>query len=95
MKKEIILAAYINIGNLPNDVVDEYMTNLKLGDKLKLDSEQLKVHWVFIPVRNETTRVECIYPSYVIADGNVVIDELVNLNNILKSTSENLFDKSK
>lgn len=92
MKKEIILSVYLNIGNMDSSHVDEFM---KLtSDRIKIDSEQLKVHWLIIPVRHETTRIECVYPSYIITDGQEHISELTELNTLLKQASENLFNKS-
>lgn len=92
MKKEIILAGYINIGNILASNVDRFIE--KMTERVKIDTDTLKVNWIMIPVRNEVTRVECIYPSYVIVDGQEIVENLQELNKLLEKTSENLLNKS-
>ena len=67
MKKEILLAVYINVDNLSSDDVPQYIEQIKQKiSTTKFDT--LTVHFFWIPVTDQNTHIECIYPKFVLFD---------------------------
>lgn len=57
---KIILAAYINIGNLDESDINKYMG--KIRDTMSIN----KFFELFlVPVRDQETYIECVYPNFV------------------------------
>ena len=91
MKQTVILALYLNIGDMSNRLATEhcsYVANaLNENDKF----EDIHVEHYIIPIRDGESRVECIYPSIVADDSlkekyTVTIDRLnTYLNNCIDS----------
>lgn len=63
MEKEIIiLVYYINIGNMPSGDVEEYLYRVHENfDSIKWPEDTF-VKTFLIPVSDQRTRIECIYP---------------------------------
>jgi hypothetical protein len=82
MKKEIILAAYININNIPPTEVDFVMEKITF-ELHKNKFNNIEVKWFTVPVKNQDTRIECVYPKYEIIDGQEVVKELKELKELV------------
>ena len=66
MKQTVILANYIDVGDIPHHEVQAYME--QVINKLQHnpdDTEDINIKQYFIPVRDQETRVECVYPIAV------------------------------
>jgi hypothetical protein len=61
----IILVNYINIGNLSNEDVREYMYEIIKELKVSKEKGGDNIIQYFIPVRNQESKVECINPVLV------------------------------
>lgn len=62
-KDKIILAYYIEVGNLDNDDVGEFISNISES----LSDENMIQY--FIPIRgDEKSRIECVYPKYILKE---------------------------
>jgi hypothetical protein len=59
---KIILAYYINIGNLDAADVQQLVSAFK---KEVSDSGMIQY---FIPIRDGETRIDCVYPKYVVGE---------------------------
>ena len=59
---KIILAYYINIGNLDAADVQQLVSAFK---KEVSDPEMIQY---FIPIRDGETRIDCVYPKYVVGE---------------------------
>lgn len=59
--QELIIVCYMNIGNIPNSDVQEYMSKVAKS----IQSSKDKITHYFIPVRDQETRIECINPVRV------------------------------
>lgn len=62
---KIILAYYINVGSMSSEETQQVMKNFQ--NEIK-DPEMIQY---FIPIREGETRIDCVYPKYV-------VDEQVN-----------------
>ncbi len=60
IKDKLILAFYLNVGGLSEQDVDGYISRVR--GSMKEDDSAI---YYFIPVRNQETRVECVYPIFV------------------------------
>lgn len=59
---KIILAYYINIGSMSSEETQQVMKNFQ--NEIK-DPEMIQY---FIPIREGETRIECVYPKYVLGE---------------------------
>lgn len=87
--QEKILVFYINIGNLPPVGVRNYMD--KLSEEMSIGKPEGERHF-FISVRDQESKVECIYPQFVaqkeaIENSNA---KIIELNQILEEQIKNL-----
>jgi len=62
MKDVIILAIYINVGNLNEEDARSYVSQ---ATKSMQWNEEDNIRAIFIPVRDQETKIECVYPKYV------------------------------
>jgi len=62
LKDKIILVHYINVGNIDECDIEEFITKISKGLKPESDDDAL---FYFIPVRLGDSRVECINPKVV------------------------------
>lgn len=74
---KIILSAYINIGNLDEDEANQYLTKIKEHIKTK------GIIYHIIPVRDQETKIECVYPNLVSDKKtkeklNACLDDIIN-----------------
>jgi hypothetical protein len=77
--EKIILAVYVNVGNMDNQDVKFHMEKIRksmIGDR--------GYKYFFIAVREQETRIECIYPNFI--NNEEVASKLnVCLNDIIKN----------
>lgn len=80
--EKIVLAVYVNVGNMDNEDVKFHMT--KIQEKLSSDKG---FKYFFIAVRDQETRIECVYPNFINNDEvtaklNVCLDDIIkNISN--------------
>lgn len=77
VQKKMVLAFYINVGNMEHSDVKPYIENIK-----KLATNKNEIHY-FIPVRDQETRIECIYPNFtndeeIKSKLNIILDDIIN-----------------
>lgn len=60
IKDKLILAFYINIGGMNHTDVDSFIYRIKASMQ-----EDDSVIYYFIPVRDQESKVECVYPIFV------------------------------
>lgn len=64
-KEKKILVAYIGVGNIDNDDVEEYV--YKVGKRIiptSFDGEM-----IIVPIDENNSRIECINPKYITDEG--------------------------
>ena len=89
MKKEILMAVYINVGNMPPADVECFMKKaLKEVHKNDDELKTISIHYYLVPVRgNQESKIECIYPKYtIIADEQA--KEAEEINKLLLSLTD-------
>lgn len=79
--EKIILAVYVNVGNIDYKDVDSVMNKLK-----KSVTEDRGYKYFFIAVRDQESRIECIYPNVtnneeITAKLNVILDDIIKTSN--------------
>ena len=77
-----VLVHYINIGNLDNLEVSDYIERIKMT--LTYDYEY---HCIFLPVREQSTRIEILNPQ-IINEKDEKNKFISNLNNLKKQTED-------
>ena len=80
-----ILVFYIDVGNTESDKVQDFINNTI--EKVKDDTQEVIKY--FIPVRGEGTRVECIYPKFLVVD-NTMREEMESLHAAINQLSHAL-----
>ena len=71
MKQTVILALYLNIGNMSPMDANEYCDQAtKTLNRNNENFEDIHVQHYIIPIREGESRVECVYPS-IVADENL------------------------
>lgn len=76
-----MLAFYINVGNMDSEDVKKYMK--KISKQLSSDKS---FRFFIVPVRDQETKIECIYPNFLYDEEmknkmNTVLDKLIeNIN---------------
>tara|TARA_R110000868_G_scaffold203969_8_gene451961 strand:+ start:1737 stop:2045 length:309 start_codon:yes stop_codon:yes gene_type:complete len=82
-KELIIIVYYIYIGNLDNEDIEPFVT--EVAEKMKEEPNDSQViRQIFVPVREERERmVECIYPP-----ANINITDEVKANELLTKLDE-------
>lgn len=80
--EKILLAVYVNVGNLEAQEVDYHMKKLQSSV-----GEDRGYKYFFIAVRDQESRIECVYPNIV---NNEEITAKLNilLDDIIKNTSD-------
>lgn len=61
-KDKIIIVAYVNVGSIPNDDIQAFLT--RTASVLKTEEDGSSLFYV-VPVRKEDSRIECINPKLV------------------------------
>lgn len=79
-KQQIILAVYVNIGNLSSE---EYHNVISKIQKTFSDNKKQEniIHYI-IPVRDQPTRIECIYPHFISSSETLVKDFKESIDNL-------------
>lgn len=85
-KQNIIIAIYLNIGNLNPSEIDKYMQNY--SERLKINNDQIEMHAIIIPIRTGETRIECLYPNYIVQ--SIKNDKIAALTEQFKQLNETL-----
>ena len=85
----IILVFYIDVGNLPDCDVREYLS--KISEALTEKNSKTEYKYFFIPVRGQVSKVECINP--VRTSGKVYENIVQKLNNSQQALDEFLSKK--
>lgn len=75
---KIMLAVYINVYNMPDEDIKEYAR--KISAQLKKDNSY---SFFIFPVKDQNTRIECIYPNFVYDEQikeklNICLDNIIN-----------------
>lgn len=75
---KMILAAYVNVGNLEESDVKKYCEKISK----MVNTNRGAVYYV-IPVRDQETKIECVYPNFVSDKKikeklNVCLDDIIN-----------------
>jgi hypothetical protein len=79
--EKIVLAVYVNVGNMNSEDVKFHMGRIQKS----LGSDK-GFKYFFIAVRDQETRIECVYPSFVSNDEitaklNICLDDIIkNIN---------------
>ena len=76
--EKIVLAVYINVGNMNSEDVKFHMS--KIQEKMSADKG---FKYFFIAVRDQESRIECVYPNFVHNDEiaaklNKCLDDITN-----------------
>lgn len=76
--EKIVLAVYINVGNMNSEDVKFHMS--KIQEKIGSDKG---FKYFFIAVRDQESRIECVYPNFVnneeiAAKLNTCLDDIIN-----------------
>jgi hypothetical protein len=94
-KTDILLAVYLNIGNMPNEEVDNYC--IKAVERLVKETDTLNLQYFLTPVRTQNTKIEIIYPLPTVINDketNQLSEEKANeLKQIIKGYHNNIFKK--
>lgn len=77
--EKVILAYYIGVKNMSPEDVDIYMK--KISERSKLEG----IIQYFIPIREGDSRIECVYPKYVVGEQ---VDK--EMNDVLERLKKNL-----
>lgn len=87
-KELIILAIYINVNGCSMSQVQRQMNDIiqTYSNMYNDTNKNVKVYW--IPVRDQETKIECIYPFQHINDGNVENELLKIYKLIVNSKNE-------
>ena len=93
-KEELILIAlYINVGNMDSQDVAEFMR--KVANQLNENYPSYIKHYIF-PVKNQDTRVDLIYPGFIGKDKEKIFNLLETMkdidnriNSLLKDEQQN------
>ncbi len=85
MLDKTILVFYINVGNVENYEMTEYMANVKRMIELKEDDKDKVIQYV-IPVCDQETRVECINAPMFITSETISEDIMKKI----EATNRNL-----
>lgn len=83
IKEKVLLAFYVNVGDLPNSDVERTIARIKA-----IMPEDDHAMYLFIPVRNQETRVECVYPLFL-SDNQVKNKAKEMLDRMFKKVKEN------
>jgi hypothetical protein len=82
----IILAAYINTNNIHPEARADYMKNIQ-----EIISKALKkknVEFFIFPVDDQPTKIECIYPRFLVAENNELKLEFKKYDALIKNLSK-------
>jgi intein/homing endonuclease len=86
-KELIILAIYINVDGLSHQCVEEEIYNLSKEYENIYNDTNKNIKVYYLPVTNQETRIECVYPPVPINNGNIenellkIYKLLINLKN--------------
>lgn len=83
--EKVILAYYIGVKNMSPEEVDRHMK--EISERSRLEG----IIQYFIPIREGDSRVECVYPKYVV--GEQVDKEMNDLLERLKKNIDKLGDE--
>ena len=99
MKNKLILSFYIDIRDIDENEVAEYLNQVKMAMSSQIESQgDDGVMAFFIPIKGES-KVECINPVLVVEEEainnfNAAMEELQKLNFTLKETIINKNEKA-
>lgn len=77
--EKVILAYYVGVKNISPEEVDIHIK--QISERVKLEG----VIQYFIPIREGDSRIECVYPKYVVGEQ---VDE--EMNDVLERLKKNL-----
>ena len=77
--EKVILAYYIGVKNMSPEEVDIHMK--EISERSKLEG----IIQYFIPIREGDSRIECVYPKYVVGEQ---VDK--EMNDVLERLKKNL-----
>lgn len=83
-KELIILAIYINMDGLSYQRVKQLMSTFISNYENLYNDTNKNVKIYYIPVTNQETKVECVYPPNPINDGNIE-NELLKIYKLLSN----------
>ncbi|GIV44030.1 MAG: hypothetical protein KatS3mg035_1153 [Bacteroidia bacterium] len=83
IKEKVILVFYVNVGSLPDSDIERAITRIK-----SIMPEDDHAMYLFIPVRNQETRVECVYPLFL-SDDQIKSKAKEMLDRMFKKVKEN------
>jgi len=88
-KELIILAIYINVDGLSNQRVQNIIQSfINSYENMYNDLSNKIVKIYYLPVNNQETKVECIYPPSPINNGNIE-NELLKIYKLLVNSKNN------
>ena len=79
-KQQIILAVYINVGNLSDEETQNYIA--KIQRTFSEDKRQENIIHYIIPVKDQSTKVECIYPNFISSSETLTKDFKESIDNL-------------
>ena len=85
MLNKTILVFYVNVGNVDNEDVSQYIENFKRIIESKEEDKDDVIHYI-IPVRDQETRIECINAPMFITSETVSEDIIKKI----EATNRNL-----
>jgi hypothetical protein len=81
-----VLVHYVNVGNLDHTEISGYMQQI-----MQLCTYDGEYHTVFLPVRNQETKIDCLNPVHIKeCDGK---EKFINKLNYLKHRTKEIVDK--
>jgi hypothetical protein len=63
MRKLVVFAAYINVGSFSAAKANEHLHSMSVILNKQFEDVEENVKWIVIPVQNQDTKIECIYPA--------------------------------
>lgn len=89
--EKTILVAYINVGNLDEEDIPQYLN--EYGQLL--NTNNLNTFLIIVPIFGGQNRVECINPKYITEKGLIEENEkrMKDLNNYIKNLTNDVHEK--
>ena len=87
----ILLAIYINVRGMDSYEVAQYMKQTQVIIKSMTHNMQEGPNgpsFIMIPVREQDTHIECIYPKFVAVDSPEIKEELLKYDESMKQLAE-------
>lgn len=78
--KDVILVFYINVGNMAEEDVEPYVESIR--NNISGDKPEDTAPWFYIPVRGESSKVECLHPKFIVNETLVTntMNQLTEIN---------------